>query len=108
MRIKLITVISLILIAASGCQKKSPPAAADAETTAVPVTEIPMAETPTGLPLSEVKCCPLRSQIQIDATNPGGSGNLGDVCVYNDGVNSAGTALTWNWLAPSSKKFRVT
>ena len=107
MRIKHITVISLILIAASGCQKKGAPAAALEETTAVPVTEIPTAAPTATVPLSAVQNCPPTNPILIDSTNPGGLGNLGDICVFYDGVTSGGAVLTWNWKAPSAKKFKV-
>ena len=109
MRIKHITVISLILIAVSGCRKKeaSAPAAAAAEETPVTVTEAPSPVTPTPMaPLSEVRPCQPINPILIDSTNPGGLGNLGDICVYCDGTSS-GAVLTWNWKVPSAKKFHV-
>ena len=106
MRIKHITVISLILIAASGCQKKGTPAAAAAEETPVTVTEAPPSETPTATaPLTAVQHCPPINPILIDSTNPGGSG-ISEICVFCDGTNS-GAVLTWNWKAASAKKFKV-
>jgi len=112
MRIKHIAVISLILIAASGCRKKNEPAAAPAaslaDTTEVPATEVPMTETPTTtVPLSEVRNCQPNNPILIDYANPGGFGNLGDTCVFYDGTTSGGAVLTWNWKAPNAKKFKV-
>jgi hypothetical protein len=99
MRNKLITAISLILVGASGCQKKSAESQVAAPAAAT-VEEATPAPAPTVEPLAAIPCL-ASSNIQVDASYPP---NLGDACVSKNSVNSA---LTWQAAGAIQYKFKV-
>ena len=83
MRIKLISVISLILVIASGCQSSSP----TSQTTSPPMAAIP---------------CPANNPVYVSPTfQP----NLGDTCLSKNDVSN--NAMTWQQAAGANARFKV-